>query len=274
MRCRRCPSRDPTCPHTPITTHASSRTQCPKALAVARRSTMLSTAGDRMKTSTPKHAPLDTNETETETGQPTDGTPRSSGWQRFGTRNGCSPRLRIAVAFDERCRAIRPLGRQSDAQDAARLPFKLPIGTARARFPPDQSQHKHTLPCRRFNRKYELVVPTFGRCERQTHRTNPSQHVACFCLPSGRLALFRRSRRQDSPAGARGSQHRPTTFLGAGRRWGRRPPGAPDAPQPPSSNLLPLIIGLKKKSLVTAVDIEKLRKHTFSFFKDFDVCFA
>lgn len=60
-------SRDPTCPNTPNTTHASSRTQCPRAQALAPPPVMRSTSGSKTKAGAPKHAPLDTNETDIRT---------------------------------------------------------------------------------------------------------------------------------------------------------------------------------------------------------------
>ena len=48
-------SRDPTCPYTPNTTHASPRTQCPGAQAAAPPPVMRSISGSKTTASTPEH---------------------------------------------------------------------------------------------------------------------------------------------------------------------------------------------------------------------------
>ncbi|KAG6382933.1 hypothetical protein SASPL_157330 [Salvia splendens] len=57
---RRCPSRDPTCPYTPNTTHAPPRTLCLRKYDSTSQPTMHGISGSAVQTNDPKHAPLDT----------------------------------------------------------------------------------------------------------------------------------------------------------------------------------------------------------------------
>ncbi|KAG6384048.1 hypothetical protein SASPL_156156 [Salvia splendens] len=57
---RRCPSRDPTCPYTPNTTHAPPRTLCLRKYDSTSQPTMHGISGSAAQTNDPKHAPLDT----------------------------------------------------------------------------------------------------------------------------------------------------------------------------------------------------------------------
>ncbi|KAG6382934.1 hypothetical protein SASPL_157332 [Salvia splendens] len=57
---RRCPSRDPTCPYTPNTTHTPPRTLCLRKYDSTSQPTMHGISGSAAQTNDPKHAPLDT----------------------------------------------------------------------------------------------------------------------------------------------------------------------------------------------------------------------
>ncbi|KAG6414460.1 hypothetical protein SASPL_127185 [Salvia splendens] len=59
-RRRRCPSRDPTCPYTPNTTHAPPRTLCLRKYDSTSQPTMHGIYSSAAQTNDPKHAPLDT----------------------------------------------------------------------------------------------------------------------------------------------------------------------------------------------------------------------
>ncbi|KAG6433474.1 hypothetical protein SASPL_105088 [Salvia splendens] len=58
-RCRRCPSRDPTCPYTPNTTHTPPRTLCLRKYASTSQPMMHGISDSGAQTNDPKHAPLD-----------------------------------------------------------------------------------------------------------------------------------------------------------------------------------------------------------------------
>ncbi|KAG6433475.1 hypothetical protein SASPL_105089 [Salvia splendens] len=59
-RCRRCPSRDPTCSYTPNTTHTPPCTLCLRKYASTSQPMMHGISDSGAQTNDPKHAPLDT----------------------------------------------------------------------------------------------------------------------------------------------------------------------------------------------------------------------
>src|SRR2546428_5559327 len=79
--------------------------------------------------------------------------------------------------------------------------------------------------------------------------------------------------------GARGQEHTPRTSNTPSRYLveclrGRTGASCTRGPLSPFKYLLPPIIGLKKKRLVTALDIEMLRRDTFLVFISFDIRFS
>lgn len=119
-----------------------------------------------------------------------------------------------------------------------------------------------------WHSKPKLGPPTSHPCGRKTlprtpdagrHRSHTTQHIDRSSSTSERLASFSPKR----------SQHGPMAVL-EGVPTHRRPGGAmADLPVPSARHPLehpsPPIIGLAKKNLVTAVDIENPRKHTPQF---------
>lgn len=193
-RCR-CPSRDPTCPYTPNTTHASSRTQCPRERAFARPKAMSRHPKSKASTRTPKHAPLDAKETEKGTDV-----------------------LQRAPATRQRFIRVLP-GPPSHLRDCgSRRHYRRPHG------------HRTTVACT-YHAAWQLIIPptrtqTIGvskpiprrpRTNPRKGQTCPNRHrrrdgISFGCFPGHRVALARRGRRST-----------PDPFSGIGRPQQRLP---------------------------------------------------
>lgn len=106
MRRRRCPSRDPTCPYKPTTTHAPFRTQCPSAQAFGRRPVMDVSITSRNqqpeRPSTPRQARNEPTCTQNRNLDP----PIER--QRFSSQNRRTARQHQAVVADKKPCRTRP----------------------------------------------------------------------------------------------------------------------------------------------------------------------